>query len=188
MNNPAFIVDGFTEKLIIQKICPGKPIRRTDLNGKNVQLCALAKKIASIIRILGDNYSPIVIIVDKEKRDISYNAMISTLEELLKKEGVISDFILGVPDIMIENWMIADWDILETDENKPTHTDGSNGSSIIKKIKKTYNKTTDGVSYFLKTNPNNIYNNSPSFRSFFDSLAGKLSCFYLEKVLKQKFG
>ena len=186
MNNPAFIVDGFTEKLIIQKICPGKPIRRTDLNGKNVQLCALAKKIASIIRILGDNYSPIVIIVDKEKRDISYNVMISSLEKLIKNEGVISKFIIGVPDIMIENWMIADWEILDTEENKPIKTDGSNGSSVIKKNKNTYNKTTEGVTYFLKANPINIYNNSPSYRTFMNSLVGKLSCFYLEKILDQQ--
>ena len=32
---PAFIVDGYTEKNLIDKICPNRPVRRTDLNGKS---------------------------------------------------------------------------------------------------------------------------------------------------------
>ncbi len=52
MNNPAFIVDGFTEMDILTKICPKSPIKRTDLNGKDVTINAMAKKIASHIRLL----------------------------------------------------------------------------------------------------------------------------------------
>ena len=44
MSNPAFIVDGHTEQKFISSICPGQPIRRTNLNGKSVQLSAIAKK------------------------------------------------------------------------------------------------------------------------------------------------
>src|SRR5687767_14837605 len=62
MSNPAFIIDGFTEKLIVQKICPGKRVTRTDLNGKTVTIDAIAKKISSLIRALGNKYYPIIII------------------------------------------------------------------------------------------------------------------------------
>lgn len=186
MNNVAFIVDGFTEKLILQRLCPGKPIRRTDLNGKDVQISAIAKKVASIIRVLGDRYNLIVIIVDKEQRNISHTCMLSSLEEHLKnEEGIKSSIIIGIPDIMIENWIIADWDKLDTKEQRPPDTDGLNGSSVLKKIKKSYNKTTDGVNYFLKADPKIIYHNSPSYKAFIDSLSEKLSCHYINKIGNQ---
>jgi len=72
MINPAFIVDGYTELKIVQNICPGQPIKRTDLNGKSVTIVAMAKKIAWHIRLLGNRYYPIIILVDKEEREISF--------------------------------------------------------------------------------------------------------------------
>src|SRR5690554_816402 len=79
MINPAFIVDGFTEKLIIEKICPGKTIKRADINGKNVTLDAIAKKIASLIRLLNNRYHPIIILIDKEERNESISDIINSL-------------------------------------------------------------------------------------------------------------
>lgn len=181
MSNPAFIVDGFTEKLILQQICPGCRVSRTDLNGKSVSIEAIAKKIASLIRLLNNRHYPIIILIDKEERDETVGAIIEKLETNIKGNGVVNqDLRIGVADRMIENWIISDWNCLNVGaEKKPSLTEGVNGSSIIKKIKGNYGKTTDGVELFLSANPKEIYKNSESFRLFADRLEG-VDCKYLK--------
>jgi len=171
MSNPAFIVDGFTERNIVQAICPGQPIRRTDLNGKDVSLLAMAKKIASLIRLLNNRNYPIVILVDKENREITYSEMCVRLHELIIEEGINDiELKVGVADRMIENWILADWERISTELPKPINTDGINGCSRLKELLGAYGKTTDGVEMFLNANPLNIYNNSPSFKLFADQI------------------
>ena len=88
MNNPAFIIDGFTEKKIVQDLCPGQPVRRTDLNGKSVTIDAIAKKIAPLIRSLGNKYYPIIILIDKEERSLGYDEIANQLYDKLIQEGI----------------------------------------------------------------------------------------------------
>jgi hypothetical protein len=180
MSKPAFIVDGFTEKLILGKICPGKPVRRTDLNGKHVTIKAIANKISSLIRLLNNKYYPIIIVIDREDREGNCTEIIKELREELTEKGHENDDIrINVADKMLENWIIADWSVITETENKPETTDGLRGSSVIKKHKGTYGKTTDGVDLFTKANPSIIYKNSPSFKTFIDSLDG-ITCEYKE--------
>ncbi|WP_158990804.1 DUF4276 family protein [Mucilaginibacter sp. L196] len=180
MSNPAFIVDGFTERNIIQSICPGKPISRTDLNGKNVTLLAMAKKIASLIRLFNNRNYPIIILVDKENRELTTEEMCSQLRQLIINEGINDiELKIGVADRMIENWILADWDKVSTDLPKPDDTDGINGCSKIKEILGSYGKTTDGVDMFLNADPSIIYDNSPSFKEFADQLLD-IQCKYLK--------
>lgn len=180
MSNPAFIVDGYTELKIVQHICPGSPIKRTDCNGKDVKIDAIVKRIATLIRLLGDRYYPIIVLVDKEKREISFSDMSNQIKLGLEKEGIINkDIRIGVADRMIENWIVGDWEtISESNEYKPHNCDGCNGAALIKKIKKSYDKTTDGVEYFIAARPSIIYENSPSYKFFIDQLEG-VSCHYL---------
>ena len=178
MSNPAFIVDGFTEKLIIQQLCPGRPISRTDLNGKSVTIDAIAKKIASLIRIFNNRNYPIVILIDKEDRQESTREIAMLLYEKLSEQNInCPDLRIGVADRMIENWIIADWKVLDVKEEKPSKTDGLNGASVIKKLKGSYNKTTDGVEMFLNTDPREVYNSSESYREFVNKL-DDLKCEY----------
>ena len=70
MNRPVFIVDGQTEQGIIQALCPkGTKVIRADINGSNVKIDAMVKKIVSLINLLGQKYHPIIILIDKEDRD-----------------------------------------------------------------------------------------------------------------------
>lgn len=180
MSNPAFIVDGFTEKLILGKICPGKPIRRTDLNGKSVKIKAIANKISSLIRLLNNKHFPIVIVIDREDRAQNCEQIIQDLRKELSNKGHDNDDIrINVADKMLENWIIADWSVITEDKSKPDDTDGLSGSSVIKKYRGSYGKTTDGVELFIKADPSIIYKNSPSFRRFIDSLNG-IPCHYKE--------
>lgn len=183
MNNPAFIVDGFTEVQILKKICPNSPIKRTDLNGKDVTIPAMARKIASHIRLLKRNY-PIVILVDLEKRKMTFEEMALQLRNEIENQGINNiDFRIGVADRMIENWILADWDTLmfnlNLSEEKPEFTDGIGGKAKMKKLIPNYGETADGVSHFLKANSLDIYENSPSFKHFADQLKD-LNCYWLK--------
>ena len=42
MPEPAFLVDGHMEQLIIQQLCPKKPVRRIGCNGDDVSMAAIA--------------------------------------------------------------------------------------------------------------------------------------------------
>ncbi|MBS1522432.1 MAG: DUF4276 family protein [Bacteroidetes bacterium] len=180
MSSPAFIVDGFTERNIVQQICPGKPIRRTDLNGKNVSIEAIAKKIASLIRLLNNRHYPIIILVDKEDRNMSNEEMCQKLRQLIIEEGINDiELKIGVADRMIENWILADWGKITQNAAKPENTDGLKGSSRLKELLGSYGKTTDGVDMFINADPSIIYQNSPSFRLFADQLKD-IECWYVE--------
>jgi hypothetical protein len=178
MSSPAFIVDGFTEMKIVQKICPNTPVQRTDLNGKDVTLDAISNNLSRLIKPLINRYYPIVILVDKEDRNITCEEMESVIFENLKKNFPDQDLRVGVADRMIENWMIADWvSFCNNSAKKPTNTDGLNGTAVIKKIKGSYSKTADGVNFFVNNNPHIMYENSLSYRCFIDKLKD-LNCYY----------
>lgn len=180
MPNPAFIVDGHTEQSFIGKICPGKPVQRTNLNGNGVTIEAIAKKVASLIRLFGNRHYPIIILVDRENRNESANELCGLLQNALENEGITDqDLRIGFADKMIENWILADYKLIDDIENKPKSTDGLSGASVIKKIKGSYNKVIDGVELLGKIDKPTVYNASPSFKNFVDSLNG-VECNYLE--------
>lgn len=184
MKNPVFIVDGFTEKLIMEKICPGKKVIRTDLNGKQVTIIAIARKISTLIRALGNRNYPIIILIDKEDRIDDCDKLIKDLHAELINCGINNqDLRIGVADRMLENWIIADWNCLSSDKAKPKVTESINGNSFIKKTLGSYSKTTDGVDLFLKANHSIIYENSPSFKLFIDNIID-IPCEFTKKFKK----
>lgn len=179
MLNPAFIVDGHTEQRFISCICPGQPVRRTNLNGNSVTIEAIAKKIASLIRLLGNRYYPIIVIVDKEDRTQTFEELINELRERIFEHGLNDqDIRIGFADRMIENWIVADFEKIGRMEDKPPQTDGLNGASLIKKHKGSYDKVIDGVALLLTVNRSVVYQESPSYRHFIDRLHG-VECDYL---------
>lgn len=168
--NPAFIVDGFTEKNIIDRICPNRPVRRTDLNGKSVTLDKIAERLETYIRLFNNKYYPIIIIIDKEDRQQPCEEIIKYIMDKLNIAGFKNDDIrISIADRMIENWLIADTRIF-TEKEKPTKIDGVNGSSILKKKYGSYSKSTDCLKIINNFNPEIAYKNSPSFKYFVDLL------------------
>lgn len=182
MSNPAFIVDGFTEQLVLKRICPGQPIRRTDLNGKDVSIEAIAEKVSTMIRLLNNKYYPIFVIVDREKRAENIVSLREDLSERIsqKIEGD-QDVRVSFADQMFENWIIADWECLNTGLTKPESTDGLNGASILKQSLGSYDKTGNGVELFLQANPSVIYSNSNSFRILANQMSD-INCPHLVNI------
>ncbi|MCE5251069.1 hypothetical protein LLG96_12705 [bacterium] len=185
MNNPAFIVDGQMEKRIVQNLCPGQPVRLMNCNGKNVTYDAAAKHAATLIRLL-KRYYPIIIVFDKEKRTDSSDVVARSLLEAIAThdlQGV--NILIGVPDCMIENWMLADITAINLYYNlhppiSQSNFEGKNGKSHIRLIigSQHYSETQDGPLIFNKCNVTSIYKNSISFRNFFN-LISSINCKWL---------
>lgn len=178
MSSPAFIVDGQQEQKIIQCLCPGAPVRVLNCNGRDVELNAAAKRIASLIRLMGSKYYPYVIVFDREERKESASKIKELLETLIKSEGIVDELVVGVPDRMIENWILADWENVKRQGRIKKSVglknfEGSNGKASIKKFlpkNGRYQETVQGVSWFLETNVKLIYEKSPSFKQFATAL------------------
>ncbi len=174
----------FKKKKIIQKLCPDSPVNLTNLNGKDVAIDAIAKRLQSLINILNNRYYPIVIIIDREKREQSYSDIKCELEQEIKKYGINDILHIGVPDRMIENWILADWISfcsninVNKNKTKPSY-EGLSGKGQIKKLYPSYHETTNGVKLFLDSNPKAIYENSPSFKNFIDSISNINCHWYL---------
>ena len=184
MSNPAFIVDGYLEKKFIEKICKGKVVRILNCNGKTVSVDAIAKRIATQCRLFGGKYFPIVAWVDRESREISANDFANVLLQSIRNEGVSDNVIVGVADIMIENWILADREIVQNESKNrtrlPDQIEGVNGKSIMKKIIPRYHETTTGVVLLTKCRASIMSMASPSFQAFCQQLSD-LDCWWLQR-------
>ena len=186
---PVFFVDGIMEQKFIQNICPKIKVQLTNINGKSVKIEAIAKKLASLIRLLNNNYYPIVIFIDREKRTESSDEIIVKLKNALNSLDInIENLIFGVADIMTENWILADWKSFKENTkvkiNKEyTSFEGKHGANLIKKYYPEYQKTIDGVELLCKSNCSEIAKNSDSFNKLKSSLNSKIitNCYWFQK-------
>jgi hypothetical protein len=180
MSNPGFIVDGQMERLIINHFCPDRPVKLLNCNGKDVSLEAAAKHAASLIRLMKRNY-PVILIFDREKREETSEQIAEKLHEEIQKLGINDvELIIGVPDKMIENWILADINSVnlyfKVNANQKNF-EGTGGKSQIKQIinPKNYSETQDGPELAKLCDITTVSKNSKSFRSFFDKLS-KMRC------------
>ena len=187
MSKPAYLIDGFSEKLILDKLCPGHPIRRIDMNGKDVSIEALGKTIGSLIRLLNNRNYPIIIIIDREQRTETRQEILKGLLDALEKQGISIDQIrIGIADRMLENWILADWENFRNEIGQPTLKkpcatfEGLNGKSMIRKYLKEYQETTDAVRLMVSSNPDRIRENSSSFNDLISSMTD-LDCSWIPK-------
>lgn len=192
MTNPVFLIDGFTEKLILQKICPGVKINLINCNGSSVSISAIAKRVSSLIRLMNNRHYPIFVLIDREDRAETADIIASQLEKEIRNTGIKDDLRIGICDRMIENWTLADWASfklnakLAEDTIAPAGCEGLSGKGLVKKLYPGYQETTDGVGFFLKADPNVIYENSVSFRNFVKQTED-INCFWSKNLLI-KFG
>ncbi len=170
----AFIVDGHTEKQILQRLCQDTPIRMTNLNGKDVSITAIAKAVSFFMKLFKDRYFPVFVIFDREGSEQSSEG----LEELLKEE-LISQYcidakqlIVACFDRMLENWMLGDTIYFyETYDIQIVEChEGKNGKSIIRRLLAekdvTYHELTVGVEIFSHIDPHVVCKANASFNCF----------------------
>lgn len=189
MINPAFIVDGQMERKIIQRVCPSKPIKLLQCNGKTVSYEAAAKRAASLIR-LNKNHYPIIIIFDREKRAEKADTVAEKLLAAILKQKIHKvDIFIGIPDRMFENWILADINAVNSYYSiRPLLSqecfENKHGKSQLRSMigtKYSYSETQDGPEIFSRCDIPTICKNSPSFRQFFDRIK-HLNCHWISSA------
>ena len=186
MPRPAFIVDGQMERRILEALCPNTPIKLIGCNGESVSMEVVAKFVDTQIRMLNNRNYPIVVLLDREGREESTGDLIARLKNELNAFGHEGQFAIGMPDRMIENWILADKKNFQQhcDRRHDYVSEGIHGKTNLRRMLArgaTYHETTIGVSIFLSGDPKKIYENSESFRNFVDAIKG-MDCPYLEPV------
>lgn len=184
MSNPAYIVEGETEKEIIQNLCPrGTPVRTLRCNGIAVTLDIIVTKIQFHVQSMGNKNYPIVVLLDREKRSESFEQIANGVLLRLSEKFPNSKFIVGVPDQMIENWMLADPEGLknfcDTEQYDTYDKEGKSGIFYMKRANSNYQKRTSGAAIFSSLDPSKISRNSPSFRHFIGQL--DIDCWWLRR-------
>lgn len=175
----AFLVDGFTEQKFIQQICPSSPVQRLNLNGNTVSAGAIAKRVATQIRLWGGKFYPVVVLVDHEDRPVTHQEFSAALREELLRLGVREDVRVCVARRMIENWIIADSESIGW-KDAPHNVDHLHGAGQLKKLVSEYDKAGDGPGLLRKARASKIAARSPSFADSVEMLRG-LRCAWLTR-------
>jgi hypothetical protein len=175
MPDPAFIIDGHMEQLILQRVCDGVPIQRLNCNSDDTEIAAIVKRISAISRILNNRFYPICVLIDREGRAESAAKIIADIEAGLTAEGLDPlQYRVGVCDRMIENWILADSDLIQTTFGvRLDRFEGENGKGLLRReVEKSqpYRETTIGVDLFCRCNVTLLYERSDSFRVFVDKI------------------
>lgn len=185
MTRVAFIIDGFTEKRILQRLCGDVKIARLNVNGRDVKIASIARRVDTILKVFGNRYYPVFVVFDREGRRETAEEVRLGLIRLLEELGHGGQVRVGVPDRMIENWMLADYKNVEKyykvkgDGTRRSH-EGKNGKSEMRKLAGTgsgYDGVVHGVETFCGGSPTVMARNSQSFRSFAEELRGECGWF-----------
>jgi hypothetical protein len=182
MPDPAFLVDGVMEQRIISRLCQGKIVQRLNCNGTDTPIEVIVDRIEFHIRILNNRCSPIVVLIDREKRPATCEQIIQQISEKLDERGYGGQYVVGVADRCIENWILADWNNVAErfkehgikpidDCSKFEETQGKTELKRLLPRELLYNEPTWGKDMFLSCRPEKIYENSASFRAFVDKLS-----------------
>jgi hypothetical protein len=183
MSNPAYIVEGYTEKIFLSKVCPGRPIRRLEINGKDVLIEAIIDRIESLSAFFAGQYQPIVVIFDREGRQLSAGQIAHLVGAELKKRRPMDQYVIGVADRMIENWILADWERLSDSianlPAPPSSIEGHNGKAVLRRVlaERGYSATVDGPALLKKARTSVIQKESVSFAAFRKQL--QFDCWWL---------
>lgn len=189
MTKIGFLVDGQMEQDVIQALCPGSPVRRINCNGDAVAVAAIAKRVASLARLMQRRCKKLIVVFDREKRKESSIALEQEFMACLKDEGFEGNITAVVADRCTENWILADSSSLATHlavhpERICGPFESKNGVSEMRKILprgKKYEKIIDGVRWLCMANPRTVAKNSESFRRLYDILK-PLDCVWLNSL------
>lgn len=185
MTKAAFIVEGQTERNFLSAICPGHPIRRLEMNGRDVAIEAIVKKIDTLSALFSGQNSPIIVVFDREGRSASAASIADQVKGELSKRRPQDQYVIGVADRMLENWILADWEQLQTEIGsgvaRPFEVEGIYGKSFLRSLlrAKGYSAAIDGPQLLKKARPSEIQKQSPSFNLLREQL--DLDCWWLKR-------
>ncbi|WP_413559268.1 hypothetical protein [Bdellovibrio sp. HCB209] len=129
-NKVIFVVDGKTERALEKKIdqstCTIRFVRRK-YNGREVPISLIAKECIGILNAIYSAGVVIVLIVDREDRDISDQTMEAQLRAQITA-GFSGSYNIVVANQMFENWILSDIENV-SDKNSEVLKRASNSAS-----------------------------------------------------------
>lgn len=141
------------------------------------KIIAKSKKQISILESF--KCSKIILMLDFECRKMSYNEFTEALENELDKYEFSRPIEIVVLNQMIENWFLADIEILSSkkkvlrDKLKQKNYEGKHGKNEIKKLtakNQSYNEIQHGKEFFPLIRESVAIKNSSSFNNFIDKI------------------
>ncbi len=173
----AFLVEGRMEKAIVERLCPGTPVRLIGANGDNVAIETIAKFVAAQAEFLINRYFPIYVIFDRERRPARCEEIIVDLFTHLQHHGIHeSQLRIIVADRTTEAWFLPflQDDGTLADLQCRTGCEGLHAKADVKQVfrslGKNYIETIHGVDLFCGLDPRLAVTSSPSFRRLVDAL------------------
>lgn len=184
--NIAFFVEGMLEREFLSNVCPQAHIFKLP-NGKDVELSLIVDRIIAYWSPYRGALRYGVIVLDRERRQQSAQNVVQSITDGLVDHGIPeTDFCVGCPDIMIENWILADHNRVseKTGVQFPAYAgDGSPAKTeldaALKGIGIKYHGPTTGARLLKSARPSIIAQNSASATSFFESL--NIDCWWLDR-------
>lgn len=174
------IVDGPGDLLSLKAKYPGRfKILKTDGPRGHAalpeQIIGKAKKQIYMLRDL--KCSKVIIMLDFESRNCTYSSFFNDLVSAAQKYELGVELLFVVPNQMIENWYLADIEIISRNKAfmrgglSQKKYEGLYGKGELKKLFKkeyTYNETTHGPQLFVEIRESVASENSESFKAFVD--------------------
>jgi hypothetical protein len=187
---PAYLVEGDLEQLFVQNVCPKFCVQKIGLNGHDVGVPAIAKRVGTLVRLLQRRYRPIIVVFDRERRPATCDQIEKELRDCLQNEDIEVPLIVAIPDRDIENWILADYEVFCecsgcTAAIPATGFEGTKGKTRLKSLlpeNRPYVETIDGVQWLKKCRANQIAEHSASFAKLMLSLRD-VPCWWLESTI-----
>ena len=172
------IVDGPGDLLSLKTKYPGEfRILKTDGPRGHAALVKdiIGRSKKRVLMLKALSCKKIILMLDFESRSCKYEDFICELKGELENIDLDVECFCSVPNQMIENWFLADIEILAKrktflrDKLKQKNYEGLNGKEVLKKMFKkeySYNETIHGPQLFLEIRENIAKKNSLSFKNF----------------------
>lgn len=108
MEKIAAIVEGHTEAHFVKATYASVHVTRAIPNGRTVAIDVIVEAIVDAIEVLGGSISKVLILLDREDREMSAIDMAAAIRAGILQKCTGRTLYIGVTDRQIENWIIAD--------------------------------------------------------------------------------
>lgn len=168
------MVEGHTEAYFFEIAHPNCRVLRPFPNGITVSIAKIAEKIEFSLRTVGNDFDSILIILDRERRASSADSIKIELSQRLMEICPGRSFIIGVSDIQVENWILADEENIKSKFNSNDYKYQGDGTGAKHRL----SELSGGESFSPRTKAemlksskaSRISQTSPSFASFHETV------------------
>jgi hypothetical protein len=167
MEKLAAIVEGHTEEHFVRGTYGLSYVTRAIPNGRNVAIEVIVEAIADALELISGEITKILILLDREKREISAKDMADMIAIGLKSICGDRRLYIGVSDKMIENWIVADEKKMKAkfDSSYSYPGDGCHGKFELQKLNGGVSLGPRDTAMLLKEcSANDASSNSPSLQ------------------------